>query len=380
MFGEFYTEFNEGVERIVLVGRSTETIVAAVQAKGTVTLGDVIGFDYSFEFDGNSHHFAFRHTMVTGDTLGAALEDLNVQMKAEQVINDAIGADIVAHGVVTRFGADWGLFFCQSWPFVADGSPTVTGFVSSGATVELTTVNGPNRLAVNPFIVLAKTTRPQGRPPVAGDLMGGIIWCGDTTDRDCSLFDDAPFYAQIVASVRDPADDQHTATLNVLASAIGLNGEVTADSIDAPNRVRQRTMADAATPKRDFVERRVYQLGYKSIIDWTTIATLIPSATASVYGGAMVDIALASNLPAGAGSLKSSWAISIQNGAPTVSRIGSDVTSGQAPDFRLSVSGSSILLQLKSPNSYQLTAGLAEVTYRLPGSAAAATNITWTIA
>jgi len=247
--GNAYTEFDAAVERLVLVGRSHETLAIAVTFTGTVTPGDIIGIDFSYNL-GTPVTRQYRHTMVAGDTIPIALADIRSQFVNDAALQAQVSQAILNHFVVQKVGSgnSWYAATCMQQPFVTNGAPSMVGFASGGATV---TVSGggtfPAPLAVNPFIILAKTTRPTGLNPQVGDLIGGIIWVDDTTTSNASLFDDAPFYAQFIASVLDPTEGVTKAKVTMLTDTFEVSSKMIVDGwITAPLLVNYN--ASSVTP------------------------------------------------------------------------------------------------------------------------------------
>lgn len=85
------------------------------------------------------------------------------------------------------------------------------------------------------------------------------------------------------------------------------------------------------------------------ITTWSTVGTIAPSGTAGSYGCGSVEVSVyGSTGGVGNGLRKSCWKIDIADGPPTVAAVGSEVTDGYAPGFRLLVSGSDVLMQVQS--------------------------------
>lgn len=159
------------------------------------------GWDYDFTYQGVRRHVEFR---VPYDPNNASpkiiLEQFRQQWISNQMIRDAIGADIVDYARVRQEpGVTVQFQFFQSALFARDANPvavTIAGLAGN---------QGNATLEVDPNIFFLRTVKALGREPIAGDYIGGIYWSGDTTTRAGESRNADPIYGSMNVVITDPA-------------------------------------------------------------------------------------------------------------------------------------------------------------------------------
>lgn len=209
------------------------TLPVSLTLSGTVTAGNVIGFDYNYTQAG-PQTIQFRHTMVGGDTLQTAAVDLQNQIRANATLQTLIGYDAVSHAIALKVGSNWVVAFNQTWPMVlsSNANPTVTAV--SGGTTTVTAGGGGITSEFVSEVVIGNSTRWAGRTPLAGDILGGVIVTGDTTTTNMQLRDAVPFYSQLVWSIIDPTEGVNSSKLSLGVKIAAFSDGVTIGPIALP--------------------------------------------------------------------------------------------------------------------------------------------------
>lgn len=116
----------------------------------------------------------------------------------------------------------------------------------------------------------------------------------------------------------------------------------------SPNDPDNRELQLTGYETTQFVRENIQRLTNAA---WTTFLTMAYTGTiAQSYGRGIIEAVLGGvTQNVGSGLRKAQWYFDYSGAAPTVAKIGTDVTSGGGPaDFQLVVSGNNILLQAKS--------------------------------
>ena len=110
----------------------------------------------------------------------------------------------------------------------------------------------------------------------------------------------------------------------------------------------------ATTNARNFAQLIIKEL--PQVANWTTLYTITPSTVTSVWATGFVEAKLMGGINLVApGARFSRWQYSIASGAPTVSVVGTDVTTGSSPQFQLTASGNNILIQVRGNGTNSCT-------------------------
>lgn len=185
----------DGAYTIIYLGDNKQAITSPVtiglNCAPNINCPDVVGFDYSWT---GQSPIQLRHTIVPGDTAATIFADIAAQFKNNPTIKAAIGADIVEYAHVR---ANVFQFF-QSYPFVDDFSPSLSGVLG------MQYVPGDGALEVNPVVVCYRQ-QPSGRQARAGDALCGIYFSADSPAGSMDAKNVHPMLGQIIARWIDPA-------------------------------------------------------------------------------------------------------------------------------------------------------------------------------
>jgi hypothetical protein len=201
-----------------LVGRQLITQPSNITLSCPSGCPATFAFDYAFTYQGTRQTVHFTHTPTVADMSQPSavqqmliLSDFQQQFASNATIRAAIGADIVDFSYVRRepgYGKPYQFQFFQSVPFLQSGANPVLTAVSGTAVYP-----GNDTLEISPFLSFVRTTADQGRPPKAGDLIGGIYFSADLLARgdigaparpaDSRNVD--PIYGSIIIQNIDPA-------------------------------------------------------------------------------------------------------------------------------------------------------------------------------
>lgn len=98
------------------------------------------------------------------------------------------------------------------------------------------------------------------------------------------------------------------------------------------------------------------------VTSWYTVRTIALNPLSRVWTRGLVEARVAGHTSGiGSGVLESRWFFDIHDNTLAVGPITTDVTSGEAPQFRLAVSGNEVLLQVQSTNGSKAFSGLVDV-------------------
>ena len=118
---------------------------------------------------------------------------------------------------------------------------------------------------------------------------------------------------------------------------------------------------------------------FSAITSWTTITTLTFNTTTNVYTGITVNAKVGGHTDTiGTGVLHAMWGATIENAAPVLFDSGKSADIGaKPPQFRLLLSGSSILCQVQSNNGINTITGTCELELFIPRDTS--NLVQWTI-
>lgn len=382
-----------------ILSNTLNTEPSAVSIHGQLTPGDVVGFNYSFTYNGTPYVRQYRHTVVAGDTQLAILTDLGNQWRSDAVVQAAIGADIVSYAWLRQATPTYWYFqFFQSWPFIQTGAPQISIYLSPGATAQGSFSMGGNVLEANPYTSCGRTTIASGRSPQVGDSLCGHYITGDAVGQPLDNRNVDPHYGQIQDTILDPTagalKGKRTYMIDTIdfrvrqllvngqpAGPVGVQGppggNVAGSIVQSPALT---VCADANQPGNNCTYTRVYKFAGLAIAGWRTIATLTPSNVSGSWAMSKMKVeAVANTNTAGFGSLESQAYIGVANGPPAGNYIGTNVCQLACPQFRfIPGANNSLQIQIASPDGvHAITSGFAKIEYML--SDAEGTPITWTI-
>jgi hypothetical protein len=380
-------------------GYSTQLITRPynIYFNGSVTPGDTVGFDYSYNYQGGRKHLQFRHTMAAGETIRDIAFALAAQFKGNSDVNAVIGADIVSYALVRQTSpTTWWFQFFQKWPFVNTGNIILTPVSSATMTVSYD-AGGP-ALEVNPYVAFGRSTIAQGRQPQSGDNIFGMYVTGDVTNQPVDLRNVDPTYFQLQWHIIDPTPGVASASMTVIGDTVDFKvknllingapasgfgpqgppgGNIAGSIVQSPALT---ICADQNQTGNNCTYTRVYKLGGLNIRGWTTIATLTPSNVAGSWSMSKMKVEMVTNTNGlGPGTLESQAYIQIANAAPAGNYIGANTTIAAASKFKfVPCQTVSICVQVASPDeSHFIAAGFAKIEYFL--SDAEGNPVTWTI-
>lgn len=140
---------------------------------------------------------------------------------------------------------------------------------------------------------------------------------------------------------------------------IDTSGYILTPNIKTSSRLR------ATTTNHTFEDRFVKDV--VGVTSWATIRTIAPSTITNIYTMGVVYLkAMGYTVSQGNGLRLSKWNFAIYNATPTVAVIGTDETSGFAPQCRLILSGNNILVQVQSNDGTNTFEGMAIVEISCP--------------
>lgn len=396
----FVSRLDGSYTQTVMLSDQVNTTPFNVSVIGTPTPGDVLGFDYSFNYGGTHYVASIRHTYVAGETLLAVCVDWWTQFQANANINAALGPDIVSYAYVRRTSPTTGWFqFFQNMDIVAGGSAMAPVWTSSTASVGVS--GGGGVLEINPYYAAGRSVlATHGRQPQAGDGLFGWYVSGDCTSVPADVRNVEPLYMQWTVRIKEPAapgkgiSQIMVDTLDLAVNSLTINGAPAGPiGIQGPQGVPGGNIAgsvvespdftitaDAANPGTNFVRKQVYKLTGLGIAGWTTIATVTPSNVAGSWSIGSIEVKVEANTHgAGFGILQGDVYVSLANAAPTYNWIATPVSWGAAPQVRIIPSaGNSFALQIGSSDGiHAIGSGKATVTYSM--SDAEGNPVTWTI-
>lgn len=118
-----------------------------------------------------------------------------------------------------------------------------------------------------------------------------------------------------------------------------------------------------------FTEQRTINLT-NCDANWNTILTITPNEIINVYATGLIEVTMVGGTSGvGCGTRKSLWLFSISNGAPYVSIVTTDITTGCPPQFQIIVVGNNIILQVKvNSGANHLESGIANVKCIIPNA------------
>lgn len=402
------TPFMDGTYTgINIVSTNKTTSPGGCQVVGPVTVGDVVGCDYSFTYLSTPYVRQFRHTMTGGDTPTTAMVDLVTQMQADTVLRAAVGYNIVDYWFVRNNCGPIYIEMFWSKTFFSTMFPVLAAYKNTGATETVNVTQGQGFYESNPYISMTHSTRadPDGREPMAMDAIGWIYFSGDATGVTSDPHYVKTLYGQMGARITDPNPDTCKARFDITFDTINLQtphllvnglppgpvgvqgpqgipgGNIAGSIVQSP--VLQ-IYADVTNAGSNFSSTRVYKLSGLTVTTWRTIATIIPSITVGSWADSLVKCDASSNTNGvGFGVSKVSWQLGVASGTIFANQLPDTVTYGSYPRMQIvSGGGNSMTVQISSPDSVNFIAGgVVECKYMLsdaqqvPGSPA----LTWTI-
>jgi len=218
---------------------------------------------------------------------------------------------------------------------------------------------------------------------VADHLLGSVLFTGENTSTSQASTAGA-LYGKVEATggtrvkgylTLDTSDGTNLVErIRVTSSGnvgIGIDAPVTKLHTIEDERLSYNSTANNYT--QHIVER------IQNITSWTTLKTLTISSLGSNYLQGMVEMrVMGVTANQGGGSRFSRWYFDVLGGTLTVGVMGTDVTNGtHVPDFRLSVSSNTVLIQVESSNGTDLLDGTADIQVFAPEALNA--TITYTI-
>lgn len=188
--------------------------------------------------------------------------------------------------------------------------------------------------------------------------------------------------ANMVRFVRRSGTDTVAETARFDKSGNYLPGADATYDVGSPEK-RIRTIFTRRTRRgaagHDYIDERSFAAD-NAITGWTTLCTISPSTVTGVYTMHTVEMyANGDTGSVGNGARWSRWTISISNGAPVCSIVGSDTVAGSgAAQLRLLASGNDVLVQAASANLTNSLGGLIDVVTRVgkPSGTSATFEIT----
>lgn len=203
---------------------------------GTPTLGNTIGFDYSYDLTPGPgrNTLSFRYTFLTNTVaeLETAARNLESQIKFNVTLNSILGPDNAQYFVAVQTAPlpnpQWLLAMNQVWPFNPTKNPTAVVFNSVGHTVTITLTNSSgggaitSNLDIGSWIGLGRGTRYAGREPQAGDRIAGIFVSGETIGNSIDNHNYQPIYGSFQWTILDPTPGVAKADLSVVAGSVNL--------------------------------------------------------------------------------------------------------------------------------------------------------------
>lgn len=184
---------------------------------GTPTVGDVIGFDYSYDIlPSGRNTLSFRYTFTTNTVaeLGTAARNLEAQIKANATLRSLLGPDNAQYFVAVQTAPlpnpSWLLAMNQVWPFNPTKNPRAVVFNSAGHTATIAMTNDlgggvvSSALDIGSWIGCARGSRYAGREPQVGDRICGWFVSGETTGNSIDNHNMQPIYASTQYTILDP--------------------------------------------------------------------------------------------------------------------------------------------------------------------------------
>lgn len=380
-----------------LVSNQQNTAPMGIGWNGTPSSGDVIGFDYSFVYQGTPHYRVYRHTFSGGQTIRDAHQSLINQFHNDPVIISILG-DIRTYAMVRPLPNN------NSYVQIFQNTDvcSTANFILYTAAANLNGGKGGGQctLESNPYIGFGRTGMvASGRQPQPGDVLGAMYFAGDATGRILDQRNVDPTYAQLQVTILDPTYGVNTARVdwqthefNLSVNSFTINGQP-AGPIGMPGpmgppggniagSIQQSPAATicAGVPTNvNCTYQRVYDLSGLNITGWHTIATVTPSSVNGSWSMNKIKVEIVSNTNGvGFGNFDAQVYLGIASGPPLGLFMGSPSTYGSAAQFRTITVGNVVYLQIASPNGANyISSGLAQITYYLAG--AEGNPITWTI-
>lgn len=186
---------------------------------GTPTIGDVIGFDYSYDLvpSGPTRNtLSFRYTFLTNTVaeLETAARNLESQIKFNATLNTILGPDNAQYFVALQSAPSpspsWLLAMNQVWPFNPNNHPTAVVFNSPGHTATITMLNDlgggavSSALDIGSWIGRGRATRWAGLEPQIGARIAGEFISAETTGNSFDNHNHQPIYASWQVTILDP--------------------------------------------------------------------------------------------------------------------------------------------------------------------------------
>lgn len=201
---------------------------------GTPTIGNIIGFDYSYDITpgGARNTLSFRYTFTTNTVaeLAVAAKNLETQIKFNATLNTLLGPDNAQYFVCVQTAPlpnpAWLLAMNQVWPFNPNNHPSSVVFNSVGHTVTIAMLNDigsgatVSNLDIGSWITMGRGTRYAGREPTAGDRIAGIFITGETTGNSINGHDYQPIYGSLQWTVTNPTPGVAGASLFVSGESV----------------------------------------------------------------------------------------------------------------------------------------------------------------
>jgi hypothetical protein len=194
------------------------TVPITVTVGGTMTAGDIVGFDYNDDIGHTAH---IRATVVGGDTATTVAAKLATAFKADatiaQIFNRIGGDGFTVFGIIANaFSSGAVFFFNQAYPWARGDYLNIVPFASPGGGGHASVTIGnlgttPLNLEVNPVLAMKRTA--PGRTPLTGDLIGQLLMVG----KDQAGTDQQ--YGSIVTRIADPTAATPTGSIRISSNA-----------------------------------------------------------------------------------------------------------------------------------------------------------------
>lgn len=151
--------------------------VVRINFGGPITVGDVVGFQYQFNWSGTHFNELVVYTIKLGDNWSQIVNGVLAALIANNNITGVWNAEGCPENAVTAAYYNINgnqLVFNQSWPMVT--TSVITPYVA-GAGTETVSVNSlGDQLEGYPFLAFGRDVAGRGFKPK--DLVGGMLWFG----------------------------------------------------------------------------------------------------------------------------------------------------------------------------------------------------------
>lgn len=385
MSGDIYPYLNQNCtwscDMQILQSNDPTCLPAYCDLSGTLTVGNTIGLRL---FYNNSNH-DYDHVVQSGDTILSVCNAIIALINA-----DSAGR---ALGMFSQIGGPAQVLVNPPYNHI----PVISSHNSGGATASWSIQQSNGKLDGNPYHGLARII--PGYSGRAGDLLGsyssygqdsggniqqyGIIinsvvsptagaaegkWAFETPNGCFASGNGMILYSQGSGAVSPAGGYKGVGTINTPVGYY-LNGQPVAV-------MGHQRLPSTAAYNNNFVERAAYNIGGIGISSWATIMTITPDVVSGRICRGIIEAEVMGDTGAvGTGTRKSRWQYAINGGSPTVSLIGTDITANSPPQFRLSMSGNSVLVQVQSNDgTHTIDSGMAAIAAYLPSASGGVIN------